>query len=166
MAAAQELNPKRDYPDLIEDQMLAIAIYGETVAAYRYMVLSEKLPNEEDRKMFAAISDEEQTHKQQLQTLADKHYPDSSFFISDADKALVVAGPRLIDVRDIQDYRSVMGMALETEWLVARFYQAMSTRARTSEIRDTFTTLGNESFTHYRRLQKLARERGLLSDDD
>jgi len=142
--------------------MLAIGIYGETVAAYRYTVLSEKLPREEDRKLFATIADEEQTHKQRLQDLRDRFYPNSSFYITDEDKALVVTGPRLIDVRDVQDYRKVMQMALDTELRVAQFYRVMSGRARTPEIRETFEELSIEGFGHHGRLLKLARKGGLL----
>jgi len=48
------------FPDLRDDQILSIGIYGETVAAYRYDVLAEKVPGEADKKAFAAISQEEQ----------------------------------------------------------------------------------------------------------
>jgi hypothetical protein len=40
------------------DKLLAIGTYGETVAAYRYLVLSEKAPTEDDRREFAAMADE------------------------------------------------------------------------------------------------------------
>lgn len=150
------------YPELVEDQMLAIGIYGETVAAYRYTVLSEKLPTEEDRKVFATIADEEVEHRQRLQDLVDKFYPGSSFYLSDEDKALVVSGPRLIDVRDIPDYRNVMQMALDTERRVAQFYRAMGHRAHTPNVQAAFEELAIEGFQHHGRLLKLARERGLL----
>ncbi len=144
--------------------MLAIGIYGETVAAYRYTVLAEKLPQHEDRDVFAAIADEELTHKRRLQQLIDAHYPGSSFYLSDEDKALVVSGPRLVDVRSEPDYRKVMQRALDTERRVAQFYQAMSTRAHTETVRETFNDLAIEGFQHHGRLLKLARERGLLPD--
>lgn len=153
------------YPDLREDQMLAISVYGETVAAYRYTVLAEKVPAETDREVFAAIADEEQHHKQRLQALVDKYHPDSSFYLSDEDKALVVSGPRLINIRHQDDYREVVRMALDTEFRVASFYRAMSERLAQPEISLTFREMAAESFDHHRRLSRLARERGLLDEN-
>jgi rubrerythrin len=150
------------YPDLRDDQILTIGIYGETVAAYRYSVLAEKLPGEADRKAFAAISQEEQEHKERLQKLLDKFYPGSSFYLSDEDKALVVTGPRLINVRDVQDYRQVMKMAVETELHTSQFYHAMSSRVQNPEIKALFEELALEGFDHHRRLLELAQERGFL----
>ncbi len=150
------------FPDLREDQILTIGIYGESVAAYRYMVLAEKVPGEADKKAFAAIAEEEQGHRERLQKLLDKHFPGSSFYLSDEDKALVVTGPRLINVRDIQDYREVMQMTVDTELRTSQFYQAMSTRVRNPEIKTLFEELAEEGFDHHRRLVELARERGFL----
>ncbi len=158
--------PEPAFPDLRDDQTLTIGIYGETVAAYRYMVLSETLPGEADRKAFAAISDEEQEHRQRLQNLLDKFYPGSSFYLSDEDKALVVTGPRLINVRDVKDYKQVMQMALDTELRVSQFYHAMSGRTVNPDIRAVFEELAEEGFDHHRRLLELARERGFLPGDE
>lgn len=157
--------PEKEYPDLRDDQMLAIGIYGENVAAYRYTVLSERVPNAQDQKAFAEIAREEQQHRQMLQEMLDKHYPDSSFYLQDEDKALVLTGPRLIDVRDIEDYREVMRITLLTELRTSQFYQAMSSRVRNPEIRALFQELAAEGFDHHRRLLELARERNLLPDD-
>ena len=64
--------PAPSYPDLPDDQMLAIAVYGEQVAAYRYTVLAERVPGEPDRQMFAEIAKEEQSHRQRIQRLLDR----------------------------------------------------------------------------------------------
>ncbi|HOA75745.1 MAG TPA: ferritin family protein [Phycisphaerae bacterium] len=161
---AKFADTKSQLPEMTEDRILSIGIYGETVAAYRYTVLSEILPNEEDRAIFAAIAEEEIGHKQRLQELFNRYYPGSAFYLSDEDKALVVTGPRLIDVRNEPDYRKVMQMALETERRVAQFYQSVSTQARHDEVRNTFNDLAIEGFQHHGRLLKLARERNLLPD--
>lgn len=150
------------FPDLRDDQILTIGIYGETVAAYRYTVLSEKLPGEADKKAFAAIAQEEQDHRDRLQRLLDKYFPGSSFYLSDADKALVVTGPRLINIRDVKDYREVMKMTVDTELRTSQFYHAMSTRVRIPDIKVLFEELAAEGFDHHRRLLELARERGFL----
>jgi len=149
---------KRDYPDLRDDQILAIGVYGETVAAYRYTVLSEKVPDPADRRTFAAIADEEQSHKQRLQALLDKYHPDSAFYLSDQDKALVVAGPRLINVRDVDDYRQVLDLALDTEYRVASFYEVMSKRVQNPALRSVFEELAREGFCHHQRLSELTRK--------
>ncbi len=154
--------PERTYPDLRDDQALAIGIYGETVAAYRYTVLAERVPGEADRKTFIAIAEEEQGHKQRLQDLLDRHYPDSAFYMADEDKALILTGPRLIDVRDLEDYREVMQVTLDTELRTAQFYQAMSKRVAKPEVRALFEELAEEGFDHHRRLEELARDRGFL----
>jgi rubrerythrin len=164
MAPDNTPNTEPDSVDMTEDRILSIGIYGETVAAYRYTVLSEKLPAEEDRQVFAAIAEEELEHKQRLQDLLDRLYPGSDFYLSDADKSLVVTGPRLIDVRNEPDYRKVMQMALETERRVAQFYQSMSKQARNADVRGTFEDLAVEGFQHHGRLLKLARDRNLLPD--
>lgn len=153
---------RREYPELQDDQMLAIGIYGESVAAYRYTVLSEKVPGEEDQRVFAAIADEELGHKQRLQELFDKHFSGNAFYLSDADKALVLTGPRLINVRDVKDYREVMRIALETELRTSEFYEVMRDRVRNPELRQVFSALAEEGFEHHRRLLQLATERGLL----
>lgn len=150
------------YPDLRDDQILAIGIYGETVAAYRYTVLAERVPGESDRKTFADIAEEEQGHKHMLQELLAKHFPDSSFYLSDEDKALVLTGPRLINVRDIKDYKQVMKIALDTELRTSQFYHAMSSRAQNPELRTVFEELATEGFEHHRRLLELAQDRGFL----
>lgn len=156
--------PRRDYPPLREDQMLAIGAYGESVAAYRYTVLSERVPDPEDRQMFRDIAAEEQGHKARLEALAHKHYPDRTFYISDEDKALVLTGPRLIEVRDLEDYREVMQIALHTEIRVSQFYEEMSRRVSNPEIRTVFQELAEEGFDHHQRLYELARERGFLPE--
>ena len=158
--------PDRSYPDLPDDQMLAIGIYGEDVAAYRYTVLSERVPADADRRAFAAIAREEQKHRQLLRDMREKHFPDSSFALRDEDKALVLTGRRLIDVRGIEDFREVMRIALETELRTSQFYQAMSGRVRHPEIRTLFETLATEGFEHHRILFELARERNFLPEKE
>ncbi|GMU22582.1 MAG: hypothetical protein AMXMBFR13_26670 [Phycisphaerae bacterium] len=158
------MDPAPSPPDLRDDQALAIGIYGETVAAYRYMVLAEKVPDEADKQTFAAIAEEEQAHKQLLQNLFDKHFPGRSFLLTDADKAHVLTGPRLINVRDLEDYRQVMQITLLTELRTSEFYQAMQPKVRNPEIAKLFGELAAEGFDHHRRLLELARERNLLPE--
>ncbi len=139
------------------DKLLAIGAYGETVAAYRYLVLSEKAPTEDDRRAFAAMADEEQGHKQRLQELIADHYPETDFVLTPEDKDLVVTGPRLIDVRDAAAFAEAMGMILETERKTAGFYAQHGRHFPEARIRDLFQELAEEGAEHYQRLSALAK---------
>ena len=74
----------------------------------------------------------------------------------------MLTGPRLINVRDLADYREVLRITLATELRTAQFYDAMRQRARNPDLRKVFTDLSEEGFQHHQRLLKLARERGFL----
>lgn len=145
------------------DKLLAIGAYGETVAAYRYLILSEKAPTEDQRRAFAAMSDEEQDHKQRLQDLIANHYPHTDFVLTTEDKDLVVTGPRLLDIRDIAAYVDAMRMILETEQKTAGFYAQNGRHFPESRIRDLFHELAEEGADHFQRLCVLAKKSGIES---
>ncbi|MBX3394787.1 MAG: ferritin family protein [Phycisphaerae bacterium] len=143
------------------DKLLAIGAYGETVAAYRYLVLAEKAPAEEFRREFADMADEEQDHKQRLQKLVADMYPGQDFVLTSEDKELVVTGPRLLDVRDGADFREAMQMVLQTERKTARFYANHGKYMPDPGIRSLFHELAEEGAEHYQRLKQLARRAGV-----
>jgi rubrerythrin len=146
------------------DKLLAIGAYGETVAAYRYLVLSEKAPTENERREFADMADEEQEHKQRLQGLIDELYPGADFVLTPEDKEMVVTGPRLLDVRDRASFVDAMRMVLETERKTAGFYAQHGKLLRQSNLRQLFHELAEEGADHYQRLRALARRSGINSD--
>src|SRR5262245_19259742 len=86
------------------DKDLAIGTFGVTVAAYRYLVLSEKALTQSQRDEFAAMADEEQDHKQRLQRLLAENFPNADFYLRPEDKEMVVVGPRLLNVRDAESF--------------------------------------------------------------
>jgi rubrerythrin len=143
------------------DKILAIGAYGETVAAYRYLVLSEKSPEPADRVEFAAMADEEQGHKQRLQKLLADLYPDADFVLTAEDKELVVTGPRLIDVRDSAAYAEAMQMILETERKTAGFYAQNGKHMPQAVVQDLFKELAEEGAEHYQRLKSIADRSGV-----
>lgn len=143
------------------DKLLAIGAYGETVAAYRYLVLSEKAPTEEHRREFADMADEEQDHKQRLQKLVAEMYPGQDFVLTPEDKDLVVTGPRLLEVRDERDFREAMEMILHTERKTARFYANHGKFMPDAGIRALFHELAEEGAEHNQRLKRLARQAGV-----
>lgn len=143
------------------DKLLAIGVYGETVASYRYVVLSEKTDNEEHRREFADMADEEQDHKQRLQKLVEDMYPGQDFVLTAEDKDLVVTGPRLLDVRTEEDFLEAMRMVLSTERKTARFYANYGKYMPEPHIQALFKELAEEGAEHYQRLKTLARQAGV-----
>ncbi len=148
------------------DKLLAIGAYGETVAAYRYVVLSEKAPDAAHRREFADMADEEQDHKQRLQALVAGMYPGQDFVLTAEDKELVVTGPRLLDVRTEEDFRDAMQMVLSTERKTARFYANYGRFMPDPHIQALFKELAEEGAEHYQRLKALARQVGVTDERD
>ena len=149
------------------DKLLAIGAYGETVAAYRYVVLSEKAPNPRDRREFAEMADEEQGHKQRLQALLAEMYPHADFVLTPEDKELVVTGTRLLDVRDEASFHDAMRMILQTERKTAAFYAHHAKIIPPAHLRALFQELAEEGADHYQRLKSMARRCGVphMTDD-
>ena len=143
------------------DKLLAIGVYGETVAAYRYTVLSEKAPTESDRKEFADMADEEQGHKELLQGLLADLYPDADFVLTPEDKQLVITGTRMIEVKDTASFAEAMRMILHTERKTARFYANHAKHMSQDNLRDLFHRLAEEGADHYQRLKTIARQAGV-----
>ncbi len=145
-------------PSPSPEKLLSIGMYGETVAAYRYLVLSEKALTEAHRKAFADMADEEQGHKERLQKLVAELFPDSDFVLSQADKDLVVTGPRLLEIRDQAAYVETMRFILETERKTARFYARHGKFMTDKVLQSLFHELAEEGADHYQRLKALADE--------
>ncbi len=142
--------------NLSPDKVLAIGTYGETVAAYRYLVLAEKALSERERREFAAMADEEQGHKQRLQRLLAELYPEADFVLTPEDKDMVVDGPRLLDVRDTDSFARAMQMILLSERKTAAFYARLSKLVPQEQLRSLFHELAEEGVEHYQRLKAIA----------
>jgi rubrerythrin len=139
-----------DPPQMGPDKALAIGSYGESVAAYRYLVFAEHAPTERHRRAFEAMADEEQ----------DELYPEADFVLSEQDKELVVVGPRLLQVRDPSSFAAALQMTLQTEQRTSGFYRRMSERIGHQRLQTVFRELADEGVEHYRRLRALAGEVG------
>ncbi len=146
------------------DKLLAIGAYGESVAAYRYLVLAEKAPTQDERNEFADMADEEQEHKQRLQGLITQLYPNVDFVLTPEDKDLVVNGPRLLDVRDQASFAAAMHMVLETERKTASFYAQHAKLLPDPNLRKLFHELAEEGAEHYQQLRSLAKRSGIEPD--
>ena len=137
------------------DKALAIGAYGEAVAAYRYLVMAEKAPDEQTRPVFAEMAEEEQDHRQRLEGLLQRYYPESDFYLKTQDKEMVVEGPRLLDIKDQRTFAEAMRLILSTEKKTAAFYAKLSKRIAPEELRALFHELAEEGIDHYQRLERM-----------
>ena len=80
------------------EKALAIACYGESVAAFRYRTLAERAPTPRHEAVFNEMAEEEQGHHQALSALLAKEFPGSEFLLTPEDKAAVIVGPRMLDI--------------------------------------------------------------------
>lgn len=154
-----------DLQSIPTDKALVIGSYGEAIAGYRYLTLAEKALTEENRHVFAEMADEEQEHKQRLHGLLGRLFPDASFVLTDSDKELVVVGPRLMDVHDIQTFAEAMRMILFSERKTAEFYGKLCKYISEDPLRDLFRELAEEGIEHYKRLRKLAERAGVAAEE-
>lgn len=149
------------FPVLAIDKALAIGAYGESVAAYRYLILAEKAHNPGHRRRFAEMADEEQDHKQRLERQLAARYPDAQFMLTPQDKEMVVVGPRLIDVRDDERMAESLRLTLATERRTSTFYHHLGEQTEEGPLRRLFRELAEEGADHYHRLQELVRQAGV-----
>ena len=145
-------------PTLGPDKALAIGAYGETVAAYRYLIFAERAASKSHRDAFSAMADEEQDHKQRLQALLAELYPEADFVLSERDKEMVVVGPRLLDVRDEKHFAEALDYTLATEQRTSAFYRTLSQAIRDDPLHELFKELAEEGAEHYHRLRELVSD--------
>jgi rubrerythrin len=135
------------------EKALAIAAYGESVAAYRYRTLTERAVKPEQRRIFEEMADEEQGHHQAIRQWLDREFPDSDFVLTDADKALVIVGPRMIDLSGPKAFREAINMIYESERLTGSFYAALHDLTHRSDLKPMLKEMAEECFEHAERLK-------------
>ncbi len=131
---------------------LAIAIYGESVASYRYSVIAEKALSEEHRKIFTEMKEEEHRHQRALERLAAKMFPDGDFVLSDEDKEFVIVGARLLQVTGADSFRKAMSFLHDTERKTGQFYQALHQLMPDGELGEFLEEMAGECFEHAKSL--------------
>ncbi len=136
---------------------LAIAAYGESVAAYRYRTLAEKAEAETQRRLFEQMADEEQGHHLLMEKLFRQAFPQSDFVLTAADKELVIVGPRMIEVNDRESYERALTMIYESERLTGGFYAALHSLARQPDLQPVLQEMADECFEHAERIKSLAQ---------
>ncbi len=149
-----------DFSKLTDDKALAIAAFGESVAAYRYIVLSEKTPDPRLRASFEDMARDERTQRDRIQFLLQNLAPSASYFLSQEDKLAVCVGPRLVDARDDARFDEAMRLVIASEKRSASFYAKYSACARHDDVRKVFTELAAAGIAQVQRLRALAKEAG------
>lgn len=137
---------------------IAVAVYGESVASYRYGLLADKASIAEHRRVFTEMKNEELGHQQALENLLKKHYPDDDFVLTPEDKELVIVGNRLLELKDEQSFNDAMQFLHDTENRTGRFYLAVHELIPDGETRRFVKTMADECFEHARSLLDIKPE--------
>jgi rubrerythrin len=134
------------------EKALAVAAYGESVAAYRYRTLSEKTLAEPHRELFIEMADEEQGHHTRVQAVIKQHFAGSDFVLTPEDKQLVIVGPRMLEVTDAGSLERALEMIRASEGLTGRFYAALHDVTTRTELKPLLEEMADECFDHAKRL--------------
>ena len=134
---------------------IAIAIYGESVASYRYGVLAEKAASEDHRKLFADMRDEENGHREEMERLGRKRFPDSDFVLTPDDKDLVIVGTRMLEVSDPQSFRRAMRFLHDTELRTGEFYRMLHESMPQGELGRFLQSMTEECAQHAESLLRI-----------
>lgn len=140
---------------LSAEKAMAIGIYGESVASYRYRVLAEKVSNETLKSVFLEMADEENGHHQILQEILDKEYPGSDFVLTPEDKDLIIVGPRMLDISDAASIDRALKMIHDSERLTGRFYGALHKFTEVESLKPMLAEMSQECFDHAAKLLDL-----------
>ncbi|HVS71786.1 MAG TPA: ferritin family protein [Phycisphaerae bacterium] len=144
-----------DLSKLSDDKALAIAAYGEAVAAYRYIELSEKARDSQLRDSFEQMARDERAQRDRIQGLLARIAPAAGFYLSQEDKLAVCVGPRLVDARDDARFDEAMKLVIASEKRSASFYLRYAVHARDPDVRTLFSELAEVGLGQVQRLRKL-----------
>lgn len=140
---------------LTTEKALAVATFGESVAAYRYRTLVEKSTSVQHQKIFNEMANEEQGHHIRLQHLTRTHFSGSDYVLKPEEKELVIVGPRLLEVTDRPSYLRAIEMICESERLTGRFYATLHRLSDLEEIKPFLKEMSDECFEHADRLKAI-----------
>jgi len=149
-----------DVSKITDDKALAIAAFGESVAAYRYIVLSEKARDPKLRDSFEAMSREERKQRERIHELLQKLAPTASYYLSQEDKLVVCVGPRLVDARDDARFDEAMKLVIASEKRSVSFYGRFAAFAQDPQVKALFTELAGAGIAQVQRLRLLLKEAG------
>lgn len=166
--------PRVNWDRITDDKALAIAAYGRSVAAYRFIVLAEKSGGggagvvggvvgggrEGLREIFEQLAALERARRDRLQTLLAQLSPEGSFCLSNEDKLIVCVGPRLVDARDDARLDEAMKLVIGSAKRTASFYARYAGVARDAIVRATFEDMAVEALAQVRRLREVFQMAG------
>ena len=133
---------------LSTEKALAIAAFGESVAAYRYRTLCEKAVSASQREVFEAMAVEEQGHHQRLQAILRRHFPGSDFVLSPDDKELVTVGSRMIEVHDDETFKRALELLHASELQTGRYYACLHELTDRDDLKGFLKEMADECFEH------------------
>ena len=142
---------------LTTEKALAIASYGESVAAYRYRTLVEMEFSQAHHEMFREMADEEQGHHDRLQEFLEQHFTHSDFVLKPEEKGLVIVGPRLLAATSHSSFDQAIKLICESERLTGRFYATLLSVVEIDQLKPFLKEMANECFEHAHRLEKITR---------
>lgn len=149
-----------DLSQVSDDKALAIAAFGESVSAYRYIVLSEKARDARLRESFESMARDERTQRDRIQALLQRLSPTSAYYLTQEDKLAVCVGPRLVDARDDARFDEAMKLVIASEKRLASFYARYTAFAKDSEVKSLFTELATGGIAQVQRLRVLLKNAG------
>ncbi len=149
-----------DLSKLTDDKALAIAAFGESVAAYRYIVLSEKAADARLRDSFEQMARDERLQRDRIQTLLQRLAPSAGYYLSQEDKLAVCVGPRLVDARDDARFDEAMRLVIASEKRSASFYARYTAFARDEQVKSLFTEMAAAGIAQVQRLRALLKQAG------
>lgn len=140
---------------LSPSKALAVAAYGESVAAYRYRTLADKTSSEQRRALFSKIADEEQHHHTLVQDELKRQFPGSDFVLTPEDKELVIVGPRMIDVTDQASLKQAFELMYQSERLTGKFYATLHETTTVEALKPLLRDMANECLGHAERIKHM-----------
>ena len=149
-----------DLSKLSDDKALAIAAFGESVSAYRYIILSEKAATPQLRDSFEAMAKLERSQRDRIQGLLQTLAPSAAFALSQEDKLAVCVGPRLVDARDDARFDEAMKLIIASEKRSASFYSRYAPHAQNESLKLLFLTLAAEGIAQVQTLRTLLKNAG------
>ncbi len=137
------------------EKALAVAAYGESVAAFRYRTLCEKAPTEAHRRVFTEMAEEEQGHHEQIQALLGGEYAGADFVLSAEDKALVIVGPRTLDCSTPAAFARAMSDIHDSEVQTGNFYARFHDATSRTDLKPLLREMADECYEHAQRLLEI-----------
>ena len=134
---------------------LAMAGYGESVAAYRYRMLAEKTTDETLVAVFVEMAEEEKGHHAMVEKLLTDRHPGADFVLSQEDKEMVTVGQRMLDVNDKASFDRAMELLVDSEHRTGRFYTALHACTDDPQLKSVFREMADECVEHAHRLETL-----------